>query len=106
MKTEFNVSSDGAIIAVDHSLGKPGKLVLVGKVIKGTISKGDKIQIPARNQQDEPIHDEVERIEIFYEEVQAATEGNDIGICLKNTTKEQLIKHFGMHQPTRTSQLK
>lgn len=81
-----------AQIAVTHIMQKPMGLVLVGDVIKGSISKGDSVAVW---QGKSPVFDEIIRIERFGKEILTAEKGLGIGICLKNTSKEQLLAYQG-----------
>ncbi len=94
MKLEFNLTSgNGAVVAVEWIMQKSCGLVLVGEVKSGSISKGGSVGVQAENKI--PIFDEVKRIELDHREVTTAVSGQSVGICLKSTTKEDLLKYLG-----------
>ena len=93
MKKKFNLNvSNGAIVAVDYIMQKPSGLVAVGKVMNGNVSTGDKVTIQANGQ--EPIADEIARIEFYGEKILVAEANKEIGVLLKNTSKDKLAYYL------------
>jgi len=93
MKTKFNLyGQNGAIVAVDHVMQKSCGLVAVGEVITGVLIKGDMVGIITEEK--DVLYDKVKRLEINYEEVEIVEQGQQIGVCLDNITKEDLIDYF------------
>lgn len=93
MKRTFSLYfENGAIVIVDHVMQKPCGLVAVGEVKTGILSKGEMAAIKADDK--EALYGEVKRIEINYEEVESAEQEQQIGVCLDNISKEDLIDYF------------
>ena len=93
MKRTFSLYfENGAIVIVDHVMQKPCGLVVVGEVKTGVLSKGETAGIKAKNK--EALYGEVKRIEINYEEVGSAEQSQQIGVCLGNISKEDLVDYF------------
>jgi GTPase len=93
MKRTFSLYfENGAIVIVDHVMQKPCGLVAVGEVKTGILSKGEAAAIKADDK--EALYDEVKRIEIDYEEVESAEQGQQIGVCMESITKDDLVDYF------------
>lgn len=93
MKATFNLNgNNSAIVAVEYIMQKPSGLVVVGKVLAGSVTKGDTVSIQANGK--EPISDEIVRIESYGNEIIIAGVNKEIGILLKNTSKEKLAQYF------------
>lgn len=93
MKVKFNLYCEsGAIVAISNIMQKPCGLVVVGEVVIGTLSKMDAVYV--QNGAKPPLHDQIKRIEADHEGIAVATDGQLIGICLTNLSKEDLVQHF------------
>lgn len=93
MKLNFNLNSQsGGVVVVKAVMQKTAGLVVVGEVKKGHIYKGDVIGIQTEDKIS--IYDEITRIEIYHKEAHVAIEGQLVGVCLKNTSKENLVKYL------------
>lgn len=93
MKTKFKLNvNNSAVVAIDYAMQKPSGLVVVGKVLKGSITKGDAVSIQANGR--EPIVDEISRIEFYGNEIIIAGANREIGILLKNTSRDKLAYYL------------
>lgn len=92
MKLEFKLyCENGGIVAVQKIMQKPCGLVVVGRVENGSISEGNTVGIQKDNK---VVYDEIKRIEINHEGITIAGEGQLIGICLKDFTKDTILRHL------------
>lgn len=93
MKTKFNLNvNNSAVVAIDYAMQKSCGLVVVGKVLKGSVTKGDAVSIQANGR--EPIVDEISRIESYGNEIIIAGANREIGILLKNISKDKLAYYL------------
>lgn len=94
MKLNFNIYfENGAVVAIQSIMQKPCGLVVIGEIVNSVIFKGQTISIQAGGKI--PLYDEIKRIEINHKEVTTAISAQLIGICLKNTSKEELLEYLG-----------
>lgn len=93
MKKKFNLNvSNDSVVAVEYIMQKPSGLVVVGKVLAGSVTKGDTVSIQANGK--EPISDEIVRIESYGNEIIIAGANKEIGILLKKASKDKLVQYF------------
>ena len=85
-------SENGAIVVIQSVMQKPCGVVTVGEVVKGAISEGEFAAIQAGDKT--PFYDEIKRIEVNHTEVSTAYNSQLIGILLKSTSKEGLLKYL------------
>lgn len=83
---------NGAVVDIDQIIQKSCGLVVIGVVIEGDFSKGDRANIQASGEN--PINDEICRIELYGEEILSAHENQKVGILLKTTSKDELVQHL------------
>ena len=94
MKKFFRIyCENGAIIAADYIMQKTAGLVVIGRVMNRDFSENEMIAIKTESKN--AIFDKVKRIEIDCEKVNAAKQGQLIGICLNKISKEDLVEYLG-----------
>lgn len=64
--------------------------VVTGKVLRGTVRSGDKIQVLGLNR--ETIEVEVDSIEAFRKNIEVGTPGIELGLLLKNINRDDVLK--------------
>lgn len=64
--------------------------VVTGKVLRGTVRSGDKIQVLGLNR--ETIEVEVDSIEAFRKNIEIGTPGIELGLLLKNINRDDVLK--------------
>ncbi len=64
--------------------------VVTGKVLRGTVRSGDKIQVLGLNR--EVIEVEVDSIEAFRKNIEVGTPGIELGLLLKNINRDDVLK--------------
>ncbi|MFA5131623.1 MAG: EF-Tu/IF-2/RF-3 family GTPase [Patescibacteria group bacterium] len=86
------VTTDGSLVTVYQVQQETCGLMAVGEVTNGTISKGDDVKI--ENGYKTPIKEHIKRIEFFHDEVNSATKGQTVGLCLSKISKDALADYL------------
>lgn len=79
----------GAIVDIRQAMQKPCGLVLVGQVMDGIVSKGDKVIFKSGKLVKSAY---IKRLEVEHEEIGSVNSGHLFGLCLDNITKDELVE--------------
>ena len=90
-------STDAFLLYVEDSFGLEDGIVVTGRVTRGSIKKGDKVQVIGMGK--ETINTEVTKIEQFRKEIDSAGEGENVGLYLKDVKRDEAVRGQAVVKP-------